>query len=341
MREPGIDDRRGRRARDDSRDPGRHRGERAAEPFERSFAALGGLALAGARVSASATDLDTGEVVLAIDESVALPTAEVGTLLLLVEVAARLADGRLGPVDEVARDPDQGGTDGTGVDDPRRGGLWSSLLMPTLRVLDAATLVGAVRDPVATNALIRLVGLDAVRARGEQLGLSRTALLDVARADRGPDDAPQASIGSAVELQALVSDLVAGRCVDSGVSNRVLGWLSTSSDLSMVSSAFGLDPVAHRVRDHGLQLVTLTGAADGVRSEAGALRGRRRGVAYAATVVFDDVDLATRLGVLEALRVVGADLLDYVSTDAAGAPDDEPREKRGGRRSGPTGERRR
>lgn len=305
--ESSLDGRRSRRR----NDHGRHLGERADEPFERSFQALGTLAYSSARVSASASDLDSGEVVLAIDENVAMPTAEVGGLLLLIEVAARLADGRLAPLDEVSREapPD----DETRVDDPRTGGLWSSLLLPTLGVLDAATLIGAVRDPVATNALARLVGLDSIHARAAGLGLKRTALLDYARATRGPDDAPQFSIGSTFELQSLFGDLVAGRCVDTAVSNRVLGWLSTGADLSMVASAFGLDPVAHRGRDHGIQLVNLTGADTGVRSEAGALRGRRRGLSYAVTVAFDDTDLATRLRVLEVLRTVGLDLLEHVN----------------------------
>ncbi|ARC55555.1 hypothetical protein AS850_00500 [Frondihabitans sp. 762G35] len=293
------------------RDHGRHLGPRVDEPFERSFRALGSLAYENARVSASAADLDTGDVVLAIDESVSLPTAEVGSLLLLIEVAVRLGDGRLSPVADVAREaPDD---DGTRVDDPRVGGLWPSLLLPKLCVLDAATLVGAVRDPVATNALARTVGLDAIHARGESLGLTRTALLDFARASRGPDDAPQVSVGSALELQRLLGDLVAGRTLDTPVSNRVLGWLSTGTDLSLVASAFGLDPVAHRARDHDLQLVNLTGATAGVRSEVGALRGPRRGIAYAVTVAFDDVDLAARLRVLDVMHTVGLDLLEFCS----------------------------
>ncbi|AMM19546.1 hypothetical protein AX769_04565 [Frondihabitans sp. PAMC 28766] len=302
----GTDSRRSRRV----REHGRHSGARGDEPFERSFQALGAFAFSHARVSASASDLDTGEILLAIDENVALPTAQVGNLLLLIDVAAQVADGRLSPVDELVRDAEA--DDSTKVDDTRVGGLWSSLLAPSLTVLDAATLVGAVRDPVATNALARRVGLDAVRARGESLGLSRTALLDYARASRGPDDAPQVSIGSTRELQGLLGDLVAGRCVDIAVSNRVLGWLSTGSDLSMVAAAFGLDPVGHRARDHGLQLVNLTGAAAGVRSEAGALRGPSRGVSYAVTVDFDDVDLTTRLRALDVMRTVGLDLLEHV-----------------------------
>lgn len=302
----GADSRRSRRL----RDHGRHRGDRTDEPFERSFQALGSLAYSHARVSASAADLDSGEVLLAIDENVALPTAQVGNLLLLIEVAAQLADGRLSPVDEILRD--QTADDETRVDDPRVGGLWSSMLTPSLTVLDTATLIGAVRDPVATNALARRIGLDAVRARGESLGLTRTALIDFARATRGPDDAPQLSVGSTRELQGLLGDLVAGRRVDTVVSNRVLGWLSTGADLSMVSAAFGLDPAGHRARDHGLQLVNLTGADRGVRSEAGALRGPSRGVSYAVTVDFDDVDLTARLRALDVMRTVGLDLLEHV-----------------------------
>lgn len=305
--EGDTDTRRGRR----SRDHARHRGDRTGEPFERSFQALGSLAYANARVSASAADLDTGQVLLAIDDGVSLPTAQLGNLLLLIEVAARLGQGTLSPVDEVSRDPQAG--DPTQVDDVALGGLWSSLLTPTLTVMDAATLIGAVRDPVATNALARRVGLDAVHARGESLGLRQTALLDLARAERGPDDAPQVSIGSTRELRGILADLVGGVCVDTAVSNRVLGWLSTGSDLSMVSAAFGLDPAGHRAQDHGLQLVNLTGAAPGVRAEAGALRGPARGVSYAVTVAFDDVDLTTRLRALEVMRTVGLDLLEHVS----------------------------
>lgn len=295
-------------------DRGRHRGGSADEPFEpfeRSFQALGSFAYSHARVSASAADLDSGDVLLAIDENVSLPTAEVGNLLLLIEVAASLGDGTLSPADDIARD--SAADESTEVDDPRAGGLWSSMLQASLTVLDAATLIGAVRDPVATNALARRVGLDAVHARGVSLGLGKTALLDFARARRGPDDAPQVSVGSTRELQTLLRELVAGRCVDTGASNRVLGWLSTGTDLSMVASAFGLDPVAHRDRDHGLQLVNLAGSAPGVRSEVGALRGPSRGVSYAVTVAFDDTELTTRLRALDVMRTVGLDLLEHVS----------------------------
>src|SRR5690606_25446449 len=151
-----------------------------------------------------------------------------------------------------------------------------------------------------------------VRARTESLGLARTALLDLVRDIRGPDDAPQLSVGSTAELSWLFGALYRGQVVDVPTSQRVLGWLSLNTDLSLVASAFGLDPLAHRTADHGSQLVNKTGSDAGVRSEAGILHGPRRAVAYAVTVQFRDDSLGRRLRVLDALRTVGTDLLEYV-----------------------------
>jgi beta-lactamase class A len=172
--------------------------------------------------------------------------------------------------------------------------------------------VGATNDNLATNVLLRQVGLDSVRARTESFGLARTALLDLVRDSRGPDDAPQLSVGSTAELAWLFSALYRGHIVDDVTSQRVLGWMSLHSDLSMVASAFGLDPLSHRSIDHGIQLVNKTGVDAGVRSEVGILRGARTGVAYSVTVQFADSSLQTRLRVIDAMRTIGYDLLEYV-----------------------------
>jgi beta-lactamase class A len=92
----------------------------------------------------------------------------------------------------------------------------------------------------------------------------------------------------------------------------VLGWLSLNTDLSMVASAFGLDPLAHREPDHGILLVNKTGTDVGVRSEVGVLRGPRAGVVYAVSAYFADNRLSSRLAVLDGMRSVGLDLLEYV-----------------------------
>ncbi len=282
---------------------GRHRGVGAPESFTGGFSALAQLAYSGADVSASVLDLRTGLALVSIDDRVAMPTASVGKILLLIEVSARIT----------ARDSTGFGildkTPGDAVGDS---GIWQRLQAPALPVTDLALLVGATSDNLATNVLLRRVGLDAVRARAESLGLSRTALLDLVRDHRGPDDAPQLSIGSTAELSWLFLALARGQVADAVTSKRVLGWLSHNADLSLVSSAFGLDPLSHRTADSGLQLINKTGTETGVRSEAGLLSGSRTGVAYALTVQFPGTDLASRLRVLEAMRTFGLDLLEYV-----------------------------
>ena len=281
----------------------RHSGTGAAESFSGTFAALGRLAFEGAQVSASAIDLNSGKTLLAIDDRIVLPTASIGKILLLIEVSARLTNREftgLGILDKQARDA---------VADS---GLWQHLQAPSLPVADLATLVAATSDNLATNVLLREVGLDAVRARTESLGLMRTALLDLVRDSRGPDDAPQLSVGSTTELSWLFGALARNEVVDPLTSQRVMGWLSLNSDLSMVASAFGLDPLSHRGTDHNTLLVNKTGSDTGVRAEAGALRGSKRAVAYAVSIQFNDDGLAARLRVLDAMRTVGTDLLEYV-----------------------------
>ena len=281
----------------------RHAGESEVEDFTRAFTALGQLAYDGAQVSASVIDLNTGRPVLAIDDRIVLPTASVGKILLLIEVSARMTAGDTSVHGIIERNP---------LDPVRDSGLWRHLQAPALPVADLAALVGASSDNLATNALIERVGLSAVRARAESLGLRGTALLDVVRNTRGPDDAPQLSVGSTAELSRLFAALARHEAVDPATSQRVMGWLSLGTDLSMVASAFGLDPLAHRGEDHGTLLVNKTGTDAGVRAEVGALRGASRAVSYAVTVQFTDDSLARRLRVLEAMRAVGTDLLEYV-----------------------------
>jgi len=281
----------------------RHRSDAPRANFGSSFTALGELAYEGAQVSAAVTDLDSGATLLGIDDRIVLPTASIGKILLLVEVSARLTErdfSGYGILDKTPKDA---------VGDS---GIWQHLQVPSLPVADLATLVGASSDNLATNVLLRQVGLQAVRDRTESLGLMRTALLDLVRDSRGPDDAPQLSVGSTAELSWLFAALARGEIVDSLTSSRVLGWLSLNADLSMVASAFGLDPLSHRGVDHGMLLVNKTGNEAGVRSEAGVVRGPRTAVSYAVSVQFRDDGIAARLRVLDAMRTVGFDVLEYV-----------------------------
>ena len=66
------------------------------------------------------------------------------------------------------------------------------------------------------------------------------------------------------------------------VSSQVLAWLATGVDLSMVGSAFGLDPLAHAVPDRGISLYNKTGTDVGVRADVGLVGTSSTALAYAA-----------------------------------------------------------
>ncbi|MGA1836692.1 serine hydrolase [Herbiconiux sp. 11R-BC] len=333
-----------RRARSE-REDGAPRGRRSDSAdqdgviFRKGFAALTELALSGVQVTACALDLSDGTVLFSVDDHLSVPTASIGKVLLLIEVAARISarDGRGADASRGASSTGGPG-DGTGgsagsrprsarpapgaealsilnrtaQDSAGGSGLWQYLQVPALPVADLAALVGATSDNLATNVLLRRIGLDAVRARGESLGLKRTFLLDVVRDVRGPDDAPQLSVGSARELATLFRRLRRSEVVDETTSRLVTGWLGLGTDLSMVAGAFGLDPLAHAEPDHGIELVNKTGTDAGVRSEAGVVVGPRAGVAYAVTMRFNDAELSGRLAVLDSMRTLGTDFLEYV-----------------------------
>lgn len=281
----------------------RHRGDSASPSFANGFTALGELALAGGEVSARAIDLATGADLLSVDDHVVLPTASVGTVLLLLEAAARLGANGQSRFELFDR---------TEADLVGGSGVWQFLHAPSLPFADLAALIAATNDNFATNVLLRGIGLAAVRARAEALGLRHTALLDRVRDRRGPDDAPQLSVGSTAELASLFARIAKGEAGDAATSSRVAEWLALGTDLSLVASAFALDPLAHVRSDHGLQLFNTTGTDSGVRSEAGVLRGPRAGVAYAVTITFDDATHERRLAVLHAMRTIGTDILEFV-----------------------------
>jgi beta-lactamase class A len=96
------------------------------------------------------------------------------------------------------------------------------------------------------------------------------------------------------------------------VSDKVLGWLATGTDLSMVGGAFRLDPLAHTAPDRGVMLWNKTGTNDGVRADVGSLQGKHTSVSYAVianwTTTVDD----PRDAVLGGMREIGIALRQLV-----------------------------
>lgn len=225
----------------------------------------------GLRWSACAVDAASGDVLAARAPDDVLSTASVGKVLLLVELAARFDVGELEWDTLVDRGDEAVGDSG----------LWQALDASSLTAADAARLVGAVSDNLATNVLLDVVGLEAVGRTAHDLGLRRTALVDRVRDHRGPSHPPVLSHGSAGELAAFAADLHRGRVRNPRVSAEVVSWLSLGADLSMVASAFGLDPLAHAEADRGVRLWNKTGTDSGVRADVGVVSREGRAVAYA------------------------------------------------------------
>lgn len=288
-----------------SRRTGRGRSRRSApgrRSFDATLKALDALATSGAQVSVCITDLDRGTVVLAGDDHLVLPIGGLGVVPLLIEVAAGFEARTIEPLEIIER---------SSLPPVAVGGIWQHLKAPALPLADLAVLAAATGDALAANALLERVGLDAVRTRMEPIGLSRSALMDRFRDERGPDDAPHEALGSAGELAAVFAALVNSQVVSAPVSAQVAEWLSLNHDLSLVASATGLDPFAHDDDRHDLLFINKTGRANGVRAEAGVLAGPRAGVAYALIVCFDDLSIAHRLRAHEAFRTLGLDLMEY------------------------------
>ena len=257
--------------------------------------------LAPAEWSILVTDVADGSPLVAFEEHRPLRTASVGKLFLLVEAARQAAAGELDLTERVEwRDDER-------VEDS---GLWYLLDQRELSVRDLCVLIGAVSDNLATNVLLRVVGLDAVAATTAALGYTDSGLLDRVRDERGPADPPTLSVGTAADLADLMRRLRRHEVVDRDVSRTVLGWLGANTDLSMVASAFDLDPLAHAEPDRGVRLVNKTGTFSTARADVGVVEGPRAAVAYAVLANWSAGD--PRDAVLDDMRELGRAMRRHV-----------------------------
>jgi beta-lactamase class A len=256
----------------------------------------------GVAWSVRAIDRATGDVLLDETGTSVLRTASVGKLALLVE------DGTLAPDAPLSR------RDVPPVGDS---GLWQHLVADELPAADAAALVGAVSDNLATNVLLHHVGLAAVARTASSAGLGAVTLHDVVRDERLPEHPPTLSTASAADLARVFVRLGGGDVVSPAVSRRVLEWLGAGTDLSMVASAFDLDPLAHRAADRGVVLANKTGTDAGVRADAGLVTGPGGTVGYAVVANWDPGRPELRGRVMARMREVGRTLAALVGAPGA------------------------
>ncbi|MGW9196521.1 serine hydrolase [Micromonospora chersina] len=216
--------------------------------------------------------LDDGRT-LSTEPDLVLPLASVGKVLLLGEVARRLADRTLEadqPVELLDADREVGGTGLLGQLSPR---WWT--------VADLATAVATVSDNAATNALLRLVTLDAVRDLARSAGLRDTTVHDRIRAERGPGVPETFATGTARDLCAFLADVAQGTWHSPQACELLRGWLAGNTDRAMVADSIGHDPWS----GDGVRVENKTGTDTGVRADTGIVSGRHT-VVYAVIAAF-------------------------------------------------------
>lgn len=268
-----------------------------------SAGALPDLALPSTEWSICLRDSISGDVLAHHEQDRQLRTASVGKIFLLIEVARQIAAGELDPEERLGRDEDDLVADS---------GVWYLLGQDALSIADLCVLVGAFSDNLATNVLVRRIGIPAVGATSRGLGWTASELLDRIRPDRGPADPPTLSWGTAAELSDVLARLARDEVIDAQVSATVRRWLAANSDLSMVAAAFDLDPLAHTESDRGITLIDKTGTISTARVDVGTVAGPRGSISYAVLANWA-VDTDPRDAVLATMRVIGSRIRAAVS----------------------------
>lgn len=257
-----------------------------------------GLALRDTHWSLDLRAVESGERIFEHDSHRLLRTASVAKVYLLIEVASMIASGELDPGWPLDR---------RAVEPVADSGLWQHLSADTLRLIDVARLVGAMSDNLGTNVLLDLVGLEAVQARARSLAGDGSTLNDYVRDSRLPSDPQALSEGSAADWASLFVQLKNGLIGSVEESALVMDWLAPGADLSMVASAYGLDPLSHaHAVDRGVAVWNKTGTDIGVRADVGVVGLGSGSVAYAVICNWDpQIRPDPRDEVLRTMRRIG------------------------------------
>jgi beta-lactamase class A len=235
--------------------------------------------------------------------NISMQTASIGKLLLLAEVARQLDAGGLDSTELLDRDPKLLVADS---------GIWQYLQVDNLSIHDLCVLIAAVSDNIATNVLLKRVGFEGLREISEALGLIETALLDYVRDYRGADDLWTLSTGSAAELSHFMNQIARQELISQAVSEQLDSWLATGVDLSMVASAFGVDPLAHSESDRGFYIRNKTGNDTGIMADVGTIRQGSIWLSYAVIANWEAVDPGLRDTSFAAMSSIGKTLRDIL-----------------------------
>lgn len=254
------------------------------------------------RWSFSVCDVESGQLILDRDGEHERQIASVGKVGLLIYLAVGFATGECDPREQVSR---------AKADAVADSGLWQWLDAHSFTLADAAVLVAAVSDNLATNVLIRRFGLVQIQQRLQTLGVTGLHLLDRIRDQRGPQDPAGFAVGSTNGMAELLASLVRGEIYSPDVSAQVLDWLALNTDTSMVAGAFTPDPFAHISPigwADGVLLRNKTGTDAQVRADVGWVRTWQRSLTYAVVANWDADSLDVTEAVMAAMRAIGVEL---------------------------------
>ena len=137
-------------------------------PFAQALSGLPNTVTWSARVA----DLTTAETLWEHDSARVLKTASVGKIFLLAEVARRFEVGTLDRGEVVAAAAEDRIADS---------GILYLMRQQNHRIDDLCLLIGAVSDNMATNILLRRLGLADVQRATRDLGFTDSGLRDMVR----------------------------------------------------------------------------------------------------------------------------------------------------------------
>lgn len=249
----------------------------------------------GCRWSVLVRDIDSEQVLLQHCPERVLSTASIGKLFLLHRLLYEVDGGTRSLDERVTRLPSDliGGS-----------GLWQKLQQDELSLYDLGALVGSVSDNDATNALLRVIGIDSVREHARQLGYQHSRLNDAIRWPIPPGHPSRLSEANASEMVDFVSRLQLDRDLSRSSGDIFRKWLGASADMSMVASVFDFDGLDHDCFDGGVWLWNKTGTISTVRADVGVAMSRHRRIAYAVLAEWD-AGADARGPVLETMAEVG------------------------------------
>lgn len=245
--------------------------------------------------------LANGQPVLSINAGDVFSTASVGKIFLLSALAKALRTGEVQPGQPLGR---------TGEDQVGDSGIWQFMAEDQLSIETLAVLIAAVSDNLATNVVLRHMGVAPCDAISNQAGIPRTRLLDRIRDNRGPEDPPRPSQGRAEDLARFMEMIAMRHVVDEPVSAQIEHWLSINADLSMAASALRLDPIAHADGMAGTRLFNKTGTDAGVRADTGCFEKAGTRISYAVLANWTPGEVSDSV-VMDEIAQIGERILTY------------------------------